>query len=181
MDERALVRRLRSGSRLALEQAIRQFTPYVSAVILRTLAGRAAREDVEEITADVFLALWAHAGELDPDLEMRPWLSAVARNRALDWLRRRREEALPLEEGQAEEGEDPQAAVERWEQSERLGRAVGGLGEPDRTLFIRYYYQGEKLKEAARGLGLSQAAAKQKLFRGRKALKKTLTEGGGQP
>ena len=44
MDERALVRRLRSGSRLALEQAIRQFTPYVSAVILRTLAGRAARE-----------------------------------------------------------------------------------------------------------------------------------------
>ena len=112
MDEWALVRRLRSGSRLALEQAIRQFTPYVSAVILRTLAGRAAREDVEEITADVFLALWAHAGELDPDLEMRPWLSAVARNRALDWLRRRREEALPLEEGQAEEGEDPQAAVE---------------------------------------------------------------------
>ena len=181
MDERAMARGLSRGSVRALELAVKRYTPYVGTVICRTLSGQVSREDMEEITADVFLALWAHAGELDPDLEMRPWLSAVARNRALDWLRRRREEALPLEEGQAEEGEDPQAAVERWEQSERLWRAVGGLGEPDRTLFIRYYYQGEKLKEAARGLGLSQAAAKQKLFRGRKALKKTLTEGGGQP
>lgn len=178
MDERALVRRLRSGSRLALEQAVRQFTPYVSAVVLRTLAGRAAREDVEELTADVFLALWAHAGELDPDREVRPWLSTVARNKALDWLRRSREEALPLEEVPSEE--DLQAAAERREQSERLWRAVDGLGEPDRTLFVRYYYQGEKLKEAARGLGLSQTAAKQRLFRGRKILKEKLTEGGGQ-
>ena len=35
--------------------------------MVRVLAGRGAREDVEELTADVFLALWAHAGELDPE------------------------------------------------------------------------------------------------------------------
>ena len=51
--------------------------------MVRVLAGRGAREDVEELTADVFLALWAHAGELDPEQGLRPWLGAVARNRAM--------------------------------------------------------------------------------------------------
>ncbi|MCQ4720699.1 sigma-70 family RNA polymerase sigma factor, partial [Flavonifractor plautii] len=63
-----------------------RFTPYVSAVVVRVLAGQGAREDVEELTADVFLALWAHAGELNPELGLRPWLGTVARNRAADWL-----------------------------------------------------------------------------------------------
>ncbi len=53
-----------------------------------------------------------------------------------------------------------------------------GLDEPDRTLFLRYYYHGDKLKDIARALGLTQAAAKQRLFRGRKALRETLTKGG---
>lgn len=60
----------------------------------------------------------------------------------------------------------------------RLWDAVEGLDEPDRTLFLRYYYYGDKLKDIARALGLTQTAAKQRLFRGRKALRDTLTKGG---
>ena len=46
--------------------------------MVRVLAGQGAREDVEELTADVFLALWAHAGELNPEQGLRPWLGTVA-------------------------------------------------------------------------------------------------------
>ena len=127
MDERALVKKLNRGSRSALNTAVERFTPYVSAVILRPLAGRACREDVEELCADVFVALWSHAHQLDPEQGLRPWLAAV-----------------------------------------------DALEEPDRTLFLRYYYEGDKLKTVAAELGLSQTAAKQRLFRGRKALKAAL-------
>ena len=51
------------------------------------------------------------------------------------------------------------------------------MDEPDRTLFIRYYYEEDKLKTSAAELGLTQTAAKQRLFRGRKALKAALQEG----
>ena len=54
---------------------------------------------------------------------------------------------------------------------------MDALGEPDRALFVRYYYEGEKLKTIAAELGLSQTAAKQRLFRGRKALRAALQEG----
>ena len=173
MDERMFIKKLNRGSRSALDQAIRRYTPYVSAVILRALAGRACREDVEELCADVFVALWTHAGEIDPDQGVRPWLAAVARNRAIDWLRRQRP-AAPIPEDAPDPAPGPEELAQRRERSARLWAAVDALGEPDRTLFVRYYYEEEKLKTIAAELGLSQTAAKQRLFRGRKALRAAL-------
>ncbi|MCI8697869.1 MAG: sigma-70 family RNA polymerase sigma factor [Oscillospiraceae bacterium] len=173
MDERMFIKKLNRGSRSALDQAIRRYTPYVSAVILRALAGRACREDVEELCADVFVALWTHAGEIDPDQGVRPWLAAVARNRAIDWLRRQRP-AAPIPEDAPDPAPGPEELAQRRERSARLWAAVDALGEPDRTLFVRYYYEEDKLKTIAAELGLSQTAAKQRLFRGRKALRAAL-------
>ena len=181
MDEKALVRRLNRHSRSALEQAVKQFTPYVGAVICGVLAGRACREDVEELSADVFLALWAHREELDPAQGLRPWLGTVARNKARDWLRRSRN-TVPLDDSVPDAAEHgPEAAAEQREWAARLWAAVDGLEEPDRTLFLRYYYQGEKLKDVAHSLGLGTSAAKQRLLRGRKKLKEQLMEGAETP
>lgn len=176
MDERTLIQKLNRGSRSALDAAVERFTPYVGAVILRALAGRACREDVEELCADVFVALWANAPGLDPGQGLRPWLAAVARNKATDWLRRCRPTA-PIPDNAPDPAPGPEELVQRREQSARLWAAVDGLDEPDRTLFLRYYYEGEKLKTVAAELGLSQTAAKQRLFRGRKALRAALQEG----
>ena len=173
MNESKLVKKLNRHSRSVLDQAIQRYTPYVSAVILRALAGRACREDVEELCADVFVALWTHAGEIDPDQGVRPWLAAVARNRATDWLRRQRP-AAPIPEDAPDPAPGPEELAQRRERSARLWAAVDALGEPDRTLFVRYYYEEDKLKTIAAELGLSQTAAKQRLFRGRKALRAAL-------
>ena len=173
MDERMFIKKLNRGSRSALDQAIQRYTPYVSAVILRALAGRACREDVEELCADVFVALWSHAHQLDPEQGLRPWLAAVARNKAADWLRRCRP-ADPIPDNAPDPSPGPEELAQRRERSARLWAAVDALGEPDRTLFMRYYYEEDKLKTIAAELGLSQTAAKQRLFRGRKALRAAL-------
>ena len=176
MNERKLVKKLNRRSRSALDWAVSRYTPYVSAVILRTLAGRACHEDVEELCADVFVSLWAHADALDPEQGVRPWLAAVAKNKAIDWLRRQRpSDSIP--ENAPDPSPGPEELTQRRDQSVRLWAAVEALDEPDRTLFIRYYYEEGKLKSIAAELGLSQAAAKQRLFRGRKALKTMLQEG----
>ena len=130
--EITLAKKLRQGSRLALERAIDRFTPYVSAVVVRVLAGQGAREDVEELTADVFLALWAHAGELNPEQGLRPWLGTVAQDRA--WTRLRTHEArAPPARGRPAPPAAPDpgrgGAAEwaaGWQDS-------GGLDRPNRT------------------------------------------------
>ena len=176
MDERKLVQKLNRHSRGALDQAVSRYTPYVGAVLLRALAGRACREDVEELCADVFVALWANAPGLDPEQGLRPWLAAVARNKATDWLRRCRPTA-PIPDNAPDPAPGPEELAQRRDQSARLWAAVDALDEPDRTLFVRYYYEGDKLKTIAAELGLSETAAKQRLFRGRKALRAALQEG----
>lgn len=180
MNESKMVKKLNKRSRSALDRVVSGYTPYVSAVILRALAGYACREDVEELCADVFVALWTHADTLNPEQGLRPWLAAAARNKAADWLRRQHP-GSPIPEDVPDPSPNPEELTERREQSARLWAAVDALGEPDRTLFLRYYYEGDKLKAIAAELGLSQANAKQRLFRGRKALKATLLKGEETP
>ena len=180
MEEQKLAERLRKHSRSALEQAIRRYTPYVSTVVWRVLSsgGTAPREVVGEVVSDVFLALWTHAGELEPGRDLRPWLGAVARNKAADRLRRQPPEPLPLSDTDRAPGPGPQEAAEQREWAERLWRAVEAMEEPDHTLFLRHYWYGDKLRDVARDLGLNLSTAKSRLHRGRKALRETLTKGG---
>ena len=56
MNEAKLARKLRQGDRLALNQAIDAYTPYLTTVVWHTIGPTASAEDVEEIISDVFLA-----------------------------------------------------------------------------------------------------------------------------
>lgn len=176
MKDESLIRQLKKGNRRALDQAVVRFTPYVSAAAWRVLApSSAAREDLEEVVSDVFLALWTHAGEVDP-ARLKAWLGAVARNKAVDRLRAL-PPTCPLREEDAGGAPGPEEEALLRDQAQRLYAAVEAMEEPDRTLFLRHYYEGEPLKDAARALGLSLSAAKTRLHRGRKRLKQQLTEG----
>lgn len=164
MDERTLAKKLRRKRRGALEQAVEYYTPYVSAAILRTLSGRACREDVEELTAEVFLTLWTRAETLDPKQDLRTWLSAEAQNRASAWS------IQPEEDGTAQD------RTERRMWSARVWAAMETLPELDRRLLFRYYYEGDDLKTIARDLTLTQDAAEERLTQGRGRLKAALLD-----
>ena len=49
------------------------------------------------------------------------------------------------------------------------------LGEPDNEIFVRYYKFGEKLKDISRVMGLNISTIKTKLLRGKRKLKKILS------
>ncbi len=178
MDERKLARRLRRGDRLALDQAMQIYTPYLSAVVWRALGPSAVREDVEEIISDTFWALWRERSRLEPERGVKSWLAAVARNRAIDRLRTAPPSSLPLVEAEARGGPRPDEELERRMFADALRREVEALESPDDELVLRFYYEQEKLKDIAGDLGLSVPAAKTRLHRARKKLKDRLLKGG---
>ena len=178
MDEKKLARRLQKGDRLALNRAMDGYTPYLSAVVWRVLGPAAVPEDVEEVVADAFLALWRSRDKLDPNQGVKAWLAAVARNGATDRLRTAAPAALPLEEAQPSGGPGPEEALERRMFADALRREVEALEPPDDALVLRFYYEEEKLKDIAADLGLSLSAAKTRLHRARRKLKDQLTKGG---
>jgi len=175
LEDEELVRRLRRGDTAALESFILQYTPYVSAIIARVLKNR--KEDWEELTADVFLAVWQNRSKLRAE-QLRGYLGTIARNRAFNFRRTLRD-ALPLEEDVVSlEGDDPQRLVEKKELSLLLQRALDELGERPRELFVRHYYYGQTVADAAEEMGVNLSTAKTWLRRGRETLKIGLEEEG---
>lgn len=175
MTEEQLVNALARGDPSALEVLIDRYTAYVSAVISRILRGR--QGDVEELTADVFLAAWDNRGKLRAG-QVKGYLGAIARNRAFNLLRANRE-SLPLEDDVLLlEADGPDRALDKKETARVVNQALSRLDRPQRELFVRHYYYGQTVREAALAMGLNQSTAKTWLRRGRETLKTILEQEG---
>ena len=175
MTEEQLVRSLGRGELSALEELMDRYTPYVSSVIARILRGRGP--DAEELTADVFLAAWDNRDKLRPG-KVKGWLGAVARNRAFNLLRADRE-SLPLEEDALLlEANGPDRELDKKETARIVNEALDQLDRPQRELFVRHYYYGQTVREAALAMGLNLSTAKTWLRRGRETLKTELRKEG---
>lgn len=178
MTEQTIIRKMRAKDPAALEALMNCYIPYVSAVVWNILRFSMQPEDVEEVVSDVFLAAWNHSEDLRFG-KVKAWLGAIARNKAKSRLRSIAT-PLPLEEGLLElsEQENPEAELIREEERLLVNWAVNGLPEPDREIFLRYYYRTQTVREISKEMALNESTIKTKLRRGRAMLKKILTRWG---
>ena len=72
--------RLRQGDEDALCEIIRQRTGYVSTILRNFSRSTLPPEDLEELSADVFLRLWRSRDKLKDGADLSPYLAAIARN-----------------------------------------------------------------------------------------------------
>ena len=176
--EQTILHNLQNRKRNSLEKAIKIYNPYVRTVVYRIIGGVLTNEDIEEVISDVFISLWRHAENLDPERgNIRSYLGTIARNCAKNKLRG----VVPLSElDETIESleKSPQESIEIREEKDLLMSLIMELGEPDSEIFIRYYYYEEKIKNIAHYLELPISTIKTKLSRGRSKLKITITERG---
>lgn len=178
MNDGAILRSLRSKDPRALEKLMDKYIPYVSAIVWSFLRSSMTKEDAEEVVSDVFLTAWDRAGEIYPDA-VKPWLGAVARNKALQKLRRAGFD-LPLEEDLLEipgEG-SPEERLTRAEEGKLVRQAVDSLGEPDREIFLRHYWFAQTVSQISDHMQIKESTIKTRLRRGRQRLKDTLQKWG---
>ena len=176
MDETKALDRLQKGDERALEWFVKRYTPYVGAVVWAVIGGHLSVQDGEEIAADVFMALWRNREKVRPGA-VKGYLGAIARNRAIDRLRRTSD--LPELEYDELDGavEGPEGGVLAKEERRMLLAAVDALGEPDREIFLRRYYLGQSAPDIGQRLDMTADAVRQRLKRGRDALRVMLTKG----
>ena len=174
---------LQKGDQQALEWFIDRYSAYVGTIVNNILQDSMSRADVEEVTADVFVTFWKSAGTLLP-LNLKAWMGRVARSLALHKLRERAQE-LPLEEDILILEED--SLIEKLDQEERdriVRDAVLAMPQPDREIFLRFYYYSQTIPVIAEKLDMNPSTVKTRLKRGREKLRehlnglKSLTGGG---
>lgn len=164
--------RLRDRDQAALETAIRRYSGYVAAVVKKTLGDGCDRQDIEELTSDAFVALWANAGKLRDDSDLKYWLAVVVRNAS---LRHRQKDpgTVPLEENLVFD-RTPATQAEKRERIRKVRQAVDSLEPVDREIFLRHYFWHQPVQQIAREMDKNSSAIKSRLQRGREKLRKIL-------
>ncbi len=92
-DDVHLLRRIGGGDQQAMVALFDRYSTLVYAVALRVLGEPASAEDAMQ---DVFLRIWRKPPVMDaPSGSLAGWFAVLARNRAIDQLRRRRDTDSP--------------------------------------------------------------------------------------
>ena len=117
-----------------------------------------AAEDADDILQDVFSALVEANRLVVPIDHVTGWLFRAARNRVVDYFRRRRPEvALELDDLLPSADAGPAAAYERTLLLEALSAAIDELPPPQREVFVAHEIEGRSFKDiaAATGVGVN--------------------------
>ncbi len=182
MNQDSLAKRLRRRDEKALEETIRSYTPLVATIIYNVSNGTLSKEDIEEVTSDVFLTLWNNTDKIIPE-KLKGYLCCIAKTRALNKLSASKNgKVISLEDYRnGEDLEDDFSITDETEKKElnqHLHAIIDALGEPDRTILIRYYYYYQSTPQIASLMQLNVETVKTKLKRTREKIKARLTEGG---
>ena len=190
-DDFSLYQRFLSGDERALSLLIDRYKQS----LLRFLYGYVQDEDVaEELFSDVFLALYfKRTFTPKTDSGLKPYLYKIARNKALNHLKKiKRRKEISLENLMSK-GEhfqlsalssadiktlDPHEILEQKTQNGALRFALAGLKREYREVLLLRYYDDLSPKEIAQVLQQSEKQVYNRLQRGKAALKKAYLQGG---
>jgi RNA polymerase sigma-70 factor (ECF subfamily) len=149
-----LLSRIAARDATAFAALYKQTNAKLYGVVARILTrGDAAADALQE----VYVRIWEKAGEFDP-LKGSPlaWMATIARNRALDEVRRVRPVSLEDQsEGfePAAEEIDPLAVRERSERLMALVDCLKALDEEKRAIVLLAYYRGSSREALAKRFG----------------------------
>src|SRR6201992_2430142 len=138
-----LIAAVAKGDEAAFERLYAATRSNLFGVVLRILR----RQDLaEEVVQEAYVRIWNNAGQFNPG-QSSPitWMASIARNRAIDVVRKRSEASIEDEPAAMEvaaDTPDPLARREMTEDLKRLLECVGRL-EPERQkLVLLAYYNG---------------------------------------
>lgn len=160
--EGVLVERLAGGDDTALADLYDRYAGFVYGLANRMLMNRQAAEDV---TQDVFVALWENPGRFEPGRgTLRGFLGTLTHRRAVDLIRR--EDARRKRESRAPADAPPPDLAEtaaRTDASGRVRDALALLPAAQRQALELAYFQGHTYRQVASVLGIPEGTAKSRL------------------
>ena len=126
----------------------------------------------EDASQDAFVAAWMKLDSLSDYDKFRAWVCSIARNTAVDLVRRyNATENISLDTGLLS-SDIPDCAWEDIERAGDLRDAVARLSEKIREVVELHYFEGYSTKEIAHRLSLPEGTVTWRLSEGRRQLRK---------
>jgi len=182
-DERTLVAAAKNGDVQAFETLFERYQRKILAVVLRYTR---VVEDAEDIVQQSFYKAFLHLCQFQGASSFSTWLTRIAINEALMFLRRvgaMREvsiDGIPDAKGSEasleipDSNADPETRCSEQEEVRILRKAVRRLPPGLRTPIVLRELRELSTSETARQMGLRTSTVKARIFRGKRQLRRQL-------
>lgn len=175
MGDKELIDALRRGQNSAWAELVDRYIRLVQHVIRKTLPD-CPSQDVEDITHDLFQSLvkdgYRVLGTIEAPYDLKAWLAISARRRAIDFARKRKLAAVPLDGSTVAAPEEPPPA----EASHAVTESLAILNDRERQVVQLFYLDGKKYREIAQITGINMNSISPTLVRAVEKMQKYLTD-----
>jgi RNA polymerase sigma-70 factor, ECF subfamily len=181
--ERTLVVAAKNGDEQAFETLFKRYRRKTFVVVLRYTR---VVEDAEDVVQQSFYKAFAHLCQFQGESSFSTWLTRIAINEALMFLRHvRLTREVPIDsigdaEGSAvilekhDSNPNPESSYSQREEVQILSRAIQNLRPGLRTTIVLRELRELSTSETARRMGLPVGTVKARIFRGKRRLRQKL-------
>ena len=169
VSDAEIIARIYSGDEGAMALLYDRYSSVVYAVALRVLSDGSAAEDILQ---DVFIQLWRNPQAFNASRgSLTAWLVVIARNRAIDQLRKRRPE---VEAAEIVISVDPEleSTAERKLAIEKVRAVLAGMSAEQRAALEMAFFEGLTHVEIAGKTGQPLGTVKTRIRSGLLAVRK---------
>ena len=157
-DEQQIMRLLSKAEtqRKGFELLVRSYSEQLYWMIRRIVQ---VHDDANDVLQNTFLKAWNGLDSYHGDAKIGTWLSRIAINESLDFLRRRKQQTVSMDDVSM----SPFIADEYFDGSEAeamLQEAIATLPDVQRTVFLLRYFEEKKYSEISQLLNTSEGALK---------------------
>ncbi len=157
-DDQSLIRLIARSQESALSELYDRYSRLVYSLALNAVGDPAT---AEEITQDVFIRIWDHAGTYQAEKsKVVTWIASITRYRSIDVIRRRKirpeSQSVSWEIEPSANEMNPinvEQTVEISQERRRVRQAISVLPEEQRQALAYAYFQGYTHREIAEVLG----------------------------
>jgi RNA polymerase sigma-70 factor, ECF subfamily len=168
----SMVSAIRSCDESAMAHLYDRYSPIVYSVALRVLGDTGAAEDILQ---EIFLQLWRNPELFDSSRgNLGAWLSVIARNRAIDTLRRRRP-ITDIADVIVSTDNDMSAETDRTRAMERVREVLDDMPGSQRQALELAYFDGMTHSEIATKTGEPLGTVKTRIRAGLLTLRKAFS------
>lgn len=174
MQEEQVVEMILDRKESGMDALVRYYGPLIRYVIAPILQDPQDREDC---FSEVTMQIWDKIGQFDEVRgSLKAWLTAVARNTALNYKRNsaRHRQTERLTEKEVSPDLTPEERYIQQEQRVKLQLALKSLNPNEQMLFYRKYYYLQSTAQIASELGMTERAVEGKLYRIKRKLRQML-------
>ncbi|MEO1543247.1 MAG: sigma-70 family RNA polymerase sigma factor [Pseudomonadota bacterium] len=136
--------------------------------------------NAEDVTNETFLGVWRNASGYDGRAAVSTWVLSIAHNKAVSFLRKRRE--TPLDEDAAvriaDDADDPETMASKADKGTQIRSCMERLSPDHRQIIDLVYYHEKTIPEISDVLGIPHGTVKTRMFHARKRLGEHLRAAG---